>query len=385
MLSSKNGNMVYLEDKETSMQSLLAFRGTNLSSNRDKLFRSLTETKRLVEIIRTYPEYLQKIQLSDDYGESFDFSEPKVLDAAELREYLSQFNGVNADQLRIVNLASMQEDGYFHVKVPVKGNAFEFKLDPDGHVLYETTFTTPKGELVTTYKGYVVNLDEKADQLSKLGRSAGDDERKKFLFDFKNVFDNMFFYVQEPGDIPIQGIKIARDNPEQSEVPAETSGMSAETQIFIERELMRKDFNYIAETLKIGFNDVYATIVNGKYDITVRPIFLSVMGDQMSQIQFSAKYDFAAHSFVDVEIKAFDKNSLNPQPKLGGRTIRFANPSNLFIKSVKERIGELGFYIEAAESVISQSPADGDIMIDFVNKTVTIGSRTVPVNTSPVR
>lgn len=160
--------------------------------------------------------------------------------------------------------------------------------------------------------------------------------------------------------------------------------MSAETKVFIERELMRKDFKYIVDTLKIGFTDVYAQIVQGKYDITIRPIETSVGGRNAYRITFAGKYDFTNHAFTDIEIKVYDRNAANPEPILGGRSVRISNPSSIFIKSFKERFAEIGYYIAAAENVIGQSAGQGDITIDFVNKTVTIDGRTLPVDTSSI-
>lgn len=187
----------------------------------------------------------------------------------------------------------------------------------------------------------MVKLDEKQESMSKVNISSMKDQRQKFLLDFKNVFENMFLYVKEPGDTLSQGIQLASDNPASAQEQPESDGMSAETKVFIERELMRKDFKYIVDTLKIGFTDVYARIVNGKYDISVRPIETSVGGVRSYRITFAAKYDFTNHAFTDIEIKAYEKQSDNPKPILGGRTIRVANPSSIFIKSFKERFAEM--------------------------------------------
>jgi hypothetical protein len=385
MLSSKDGNMVYLEDKEPSIATMLAMRGTNLSSNRDKLFRSLTETKRLVEIINTYPTYLQNIQLSDDLGRTgIDLSEPKVLDQAELREYLSQFNGLDTDNLEIKNLPTMQKDGYFQVHVPIKGNIFDFKLDPNGHTIYDTVYVSATGATVDTYKGYVVNLDDKKEQMSKAGANQKN-ERQLFLFDFKNVFENMFFYTKQIGDVSMLGVRLASELPPETPEAPSDDGMSAETKVFIERELMRKDFKYILDSVQIGFNDVYVRIVRGKYDVTIRPIKTAVSGRQSHPVSFAAKYDFTSHSFTDIEIQVFEGGVMENRPLFGGHFIRVSNPQSIFIKSFKERFSQLGYYIEAIENVAGQSGIHGDMTVDFTAKTVTIDGRTIPVDTTDIQ
>lgn len=62
------------------------------------------------------------------------------------------------------------------------------------------TYETPAKETVQTYKGYVVNMDDKQEVMSKTNTSSVSNPRQKFLGDFKNVFENMFLYVKEPGD-----------------------------------------------------------------------------------------------------------------------------------------------------------------------------------------
>jgi len=86
-----------------------------------------------------------------------------------------------------------------------------------------------------------------------------DDPKLKYRYDFKNFFTTVF--IDKSEGIAIQNPATSID-PISSKPP-----MDKEMQLFIQRELVDKDFKNISDFLIIGFSNIYATIKNGAYSI----------------------------------------------------------------------------------------------------------------------
>lgn len=71
-----------------------------------------------------------------------------------------------------------------------------------------------------------------------------------------------------------------------------------EIQLFVQKELIDKDFKNIVDFLPIGFKSITATINSGSYIIELNDINKSFMGEMNNySVELQGKYLFNRHSF----------------------------------------------------------------------------------------
>ena len=152
------------------------------------------------------------------------------------------------------------KDKQYDVRVTIARSAFSFHLYPEWppgsdltsdtsdliFTLSDIAFVDPAGKK-HTFEGVTINLHDKQEQILKMPVS--DDPKIRYRQDFKNFFRVTF--IENP----------AIETQVTAPVAAPTHPpMDSEVQIFVQDELINKDFKNIARTIPIGFSNIYATI-----------------------------------------------------------------------------------------------------------------------------
>lgn len=76
-----------------------------------------------------------------------------------------------------------------------------------------------------------------------------------------------------------------------------------EIQLFIQKELLDKDFKNIENFLPIKFKNINASIKDGNYIIELSGIEKTFMGNTNYSLELSGKYIFNRHSFSRLTFK----------------------------------------------------------------------------------
>lgn len=147
--------------------------------------------------------------------------------------------------------------------------------------------------------------------------------------------------------------------------------MTPEMQIFVQKELVEKDFKNIATFLPIGFNNVYATIQNGNYAIELSSIKKTFLGKTNSYpVEFSGKYVLDRHTFYKL---AFQVTLPDGQGgyEFDGARIEIL-PSRILLTSLEETITDLGRYID---TIKKEYQGQQSIVINCSRKTVSLDNK----------
>lgn len=164
-----------------------------------------------------------------------------------LQDYLKKFNNVDITTLHVMN--DFSKDGFYDVQVAILGNIFSFKLWEQNHMIADISLTDTFGQK-KIFPNIAISLDEK-EKKSETANTSMTDPLLKYRSDFKNFFEVTFLKTESSGLIPqIQSTDedTVRDN------------NSPTIQLFIQKELLDKDFKNIANFLPITFKDIDASI-----------------------------------------------------------------------------------------------------------------------------
>lgn len=131
-------------------------------------------------------------------------------------------------------------------------------------------------------------LDQKEQQFKDLG-TATEDLNLKYKYDFKNFFENTF----------LRGNSVAVINvPSTSDPVSTTSSTTPEMQLFIQQELLDKDFKNIVDFLPIHFSNVYAYIQDGARIVELSKINKGFTGNEKNySVELSGNYVITRHLF----------------------------------------------------------------------------------------
>jgi len=198
-----------------------------------------------------------------------------------LTTYLQKFNSLDISNFAIVN--NFREDGFYETQVTILGNVFHFNLYEQDHILTDISFTDGSGKK-HSFPNITIPLDQKEKQLRDLFESANDPSLK-YKYDFRNFFETTFLKEDS--------------SPEMTTSPINTSSASPEIQLFIQKELLDKDFKNIESFLSIGFKNIDASISSdGNYIIELHDIIKSFsINETVFSTEFNSKYIFNRHSF----------------------------------------------------------------------------------------
>ncbi len=302
--------------------------------------KSLDALRDQSSIFADYPGYLQKISLDDSTREAsgilFDKKYPTE---DEIKKYFSTFNGVDPSTLKIKN--DVTKDGYFDIDVMISGREFTFQLVTDeGYLIRNVTFDSG-GQKNETFKFTSVSLDEKKDEYEKTLGGLSPDDPKYPIYVFANYFVNT--YLSERSSFAT-----ATDDFTPSDAPPSTK-MDARTLVFVEQNLIQKDFKNVVRGFPISIANIEAKIAGGTWDIDLSGIRKPMSGEGSSFVlEFKGKYLFDQHSFYKITAKALDSSSLTPD--FGGAEIQIF-PRAIPLAEIESRADELYEYVEKLRKV----------------------------------
>ncbi len=211
--------------------------------------------EKIENILLNYSDYRAKISLDSNVRSTTGLEALKdPLDLATLTKFLSRFNGVDVPSITIMN--DLTKDVFYDVKVLIAGKSFQFRLTPYGHVI-ERVRIEENGVLNTSFERISQSIDDREKLLQEqLANTTSPSERAKF--DIKNYFLTTFS-EKTPDSI---------GSPSPLTVNSESS-MTPQMQLFVQSNLIEKDFLLVKDVLSIPIQAIYATIENGAYSIRV--------------------------------------------------------------------------------------------------------------------
>lgn len=325
---------------------------TSVLDNYSAVSNTLASFGPLESMLTNYGAYLTNYGLNDENrkAQGILVQDTKELDPQAVTEYFSQFSGSLVSSLKISN--NYKEDGYFQVSLPIKDLVFSFRLLQTDHTIADISYTDSLGKKFI-FPNTTINLDEKKKQLQERMTSESD-PKKKDQYDFRNFFEVTF-------------AKKAQEN--TALVTTKTPDrppMSSELEIFIQKELLDKDFRNISSFLPILFSNIYASISDGNYIIDLSSITKDFPSTQDAySTEISGKYIFSTHMFSRLRLQVKKKDAKD-EYEFNGQDIEIL-PSRIALLSLPQILKDVGFYID---TVKSQYVSQKSIILDLSNKQV---------------
>lgn len=337
---------------------------SNMSDNYTLLDETLKNTNKLRDIFLDYPEYLKAMELNDKSRQARGIliTKTQEMNRESLEAYLSTFNNMDTTSLQIFN--NFKRDGFYDLQVRIGENTFSFKLWPQDHTISDISFLDISSKK-HIFPNSIVPLDQKEKQFKELLIWAGEPELR-YRYDFKNFFETTF--LQNNSD---SSVSISPSLAPVNEVSSARAPMTPEMQIFVQKELVEKDFKNIATFLPIGFNNIYATIQNGNYAIELSSLKRIFIGKTNSySVEFSGKYVLERHTFYRLTFQV-------PMPdgqggyEFDGKNIEIL-PTRILLTSLEDTTKDLGRYIDVIKK---EYQGQQSIVIDFSKQKVLLDSK----------
>ncbi len=301
--------------------------------------KSLSGLREQYSIFSDYPGYVQQLSLNAETREASGIVFGKKYPTeAEIRKYFSEFNGVQTDTLKVMN--DPKEDGYYEIEVMISGRKFSFELVTDeGYLIRDVVFDAG-GQQNETFRYTAVSLDDKREQYLKSLASIPPESPKYQLYVFANYFVNT--YLSDPSSIPTE-------TDSQPEETSPATKMDARTLVFVQQNLIQKDFRNVVSGFPISIANIDAKIADRTWDITLSGIRKNVSGGGIPIIfEFKGKYLFDQHAFYRMSAKVLDPTTLAPQ--FGGAEIQLY-PRSIKLEDIEARSDELYDYVEVLRQV----------------------------------
>jgi len=199
--------------------------------------------------------------------------------------YLKNFTGIDIDTLSILN--NFKSYGFYQVRVAFFGKVFDFQLNPQGNVIQKMVYTDTDGTKNTNFELASIGLTAREKVLREQSTGANTpQEREKY-----NIYNFFKSILSTYSD----GLDTSTPDTENTD-PVLTPQM----QIFVQRNLIEKDFAIIKSFLPISIKNVKAEIVNQEYEISLSNIQATVKGENRDyKLMVSSDYIF------QTEVNAF--------------------------------------------------------------------------------
>ena len=154
--------------------------------------------------------------------------------------------------------------------------------------------------------------------------------------------------------------------------------MTPDMLVFVEEELLSGDFKIIENTVRIPIQNVFAEIINGKYDITLTDVeFRSRGKDTTYSLSCSMKYvrTVETRAFTDLQCRVYEDDK-NRGFRFEGTSFPII-PGSIPLTEFSGKMEELGKYIEQIR--LNTGTNYDAVFIDFTSKSVTIRGNTFPI------
>lgn len=354
------------EKKQAFYTSHTTWSGSDIDDNFILLSQTYEHTNQMRYILFNYPEYIKKLELNNRskraHGILIEKSE--AMSQESLDRYLKDFNNVDLSTLQIVN--NYRGDGFYDIRIDILGNHFALRLWPEDHTIADISYIDMAGKK-HVFPNVVIKLDQKKQQMAESYNSASDTMTRD-RYDFKNFFVTVLLRgLDTKTSVPIAPLSsIGAIDPSSVDRPP----MTTEMQLFIQKELLEKDFKNIADTLSIGLANVYVAIKNESYAIDLSGIKKTVKGrDTAYPIEFESKYVFDRHVFYQLSfrVRSIDTNEY----EFGGNTIQIS-PSRISLTSLEDTFKFMGTYIDAIKKSYQ---GERSIQIDLAQKKILLDGK----------
>jgi hypothetical protein len=188
--------------------------------------------------------------------------------------------------------------------------------------------------------------------------SSANEPELQYKYDFKNFFEVTFLK-----DTSTSVTKTELTEPNTSETFGSTT---PEIRLFIQKELLEKDFKNIEDFLSITYKNINASISEGSYIIKLSDIEKIFLGNGNNYfIELSGSYIFNRHSFSRLTFTV--KNDRNDSVYEFNNTAIEILPARISIFSFAESLKDLGYYIDAIKFSYTNQKS---IIIDLTGKKV---------------
>lgn len=167
-----------------------------------------------------------------------------------------------------------------------------------------------------------------------------------------------------------------------TETPTKDASASAtpEIALFIQKELLEKDFKNIKDFLPIEFKSINASIQGGERLIELSGIRKTFAGDNSSySTELGGKYIFNRHSFsrLTLQIKREEEGA---GYEFNGTPIEIL-PARISVLSLPDTMKDLGHYIDTIKASYTNQQS---IVVDLAGKKVLLdGTPLVPKFDTP--
>lgn len=319
------------------------------------LITTLNSLNILVSMFDNYSKYLSDFHLDANNrsarGILIEKEDRMGIDIVQ--KYLQNFNNLDISTLQVGN--NFQKDGFYEVQVMILGNVFAFKLWDQNHMIADISYTDTLWNK-KTFPDMTILLDQKEQQFKDLG-TATEDLNLKYKYDFKNFFENTF----------LRGNSVAVINvPSTSDPVSTTSSTTPEMQLFIQQELLDKDFKNIVDFLPIHFSNVYAYVQDGARIVELSKINKGFTGNEKNySVELSGNYVITRHLFsrlsftvrAEWDIKWYEFNGIPIQ----------IFPIRISFLELPIFLKNLGYYIDTIKKSYTNQQS---LIIDLVGKKV---------------
>ena len=237
----------------------------------------------LVSMFGNYPKYLNDFHLNEQSKRirGILIEKGDELSMEKLRAYLKNFNNIDDSSLRVAN--DFREDGYYDLQVKILGSDFSFRLWEQDHIIADISYTDTFGEK-HVFSNITIALDQKKEQFDEL-KSSSEDPMLQYKYDFRNFFEVTFLKK----DLMVS---------EEQTSPKDLLETSPEIRLFIQKELLEKDFKNIKDFLSIDFKNITASINDGNYIIALKNLNKTFIGNSTNYlVDLKSDYIFNRHSF----------------------------------------------------------------------------------------
>lgn len=327
--------------KDFYYKALWTAASSNIIEYYSSLMKAYDSLKYKIGIFEDYNSYILKLNLNKENKDLkwLDYSNSdNQLSVSNIQDYLSQFNQVDINSLNILNSSSLNKDWFYNVSIIISQFQFNFKLNPNGNTVYDLIYKDSNGNTVVKFKKLPVSFDDKKEAMLDL-YSSSENPTDRDKYDFKNIFYNL--YVN-----PDSGTNIA-DNWSQ-DTQTQTDDTPVAIKLFIQKELIDKDFKYISNFLPIKFNNIKVSIEGWNYIINIAWVEKSFNSlNTYYPTLFSSSYNIKSHSFTNISLKIKDESSTGDSISYKFDSLDISIiPANIEVRSLSSKLKDLWFYID---------------------------------------
>lgn len=251
------------------------------------LVKTLDSFNIFISMLDNYTKYLSDFHLDTEnrLARGILIQKEDRMGIDIVQTYLQKFNNIDIATLQVIN--NFQKDGFYEIQVMILWNTFDFKLWTQNHMIADISYLDVFGTK-KTFPDSTISLDQKEKQLQELFLTTND-ANLKYKYDFKNFFENTFLKTST----------LSVNSTPTNNAPIPTpSLMTPEMQLFIQHELLEKDFKNIADFLPIVFSNAYAYIKDGAKIVELSKINKVFSWEEKNYpIELSGNYIITRHLF----------------------------------------------------------------------------------------